>query len=73
MKKWLFRLNDSIWFTPTLFTFFSALLAIATVLIDTLYIGELVEELPYFMLTSVDLAQTILGTIAGALLTMTTI
>lgn len=73
MKKWLFRLNDSIWFTPTLLTFFSALLAIATVLIDTLYIGELVEELPYFMLTSVDLAQTILGTIAGALLTMTTI
>lgn len=73
MKKFLFRLNESIWFTPTIFTIFSAVLAIATVLLDTLYIGELVDTLPYFMLTTVDLAQTILGTIAGALLTMTTI
>lgn len=73
MKKFLFRLNDSIWFIPTMFSIFSAVLAIATVMLDTLYIGELVERLPYFMLTSVDLAQTILGTIAGALLTMTTI
>lgn len=73
MKKFLFRLNDSIWFTPTLFTIFSALLALAIVMIDTLYIGEISDTLPYFLLTSVDLAQTILGTIAGALLTMTTI
>lgn len=73
MKKFLFRLNDSIWLTPTLFAIFSALLALATVMIDTLYIGELTDSLPYFLLTSVDLAQTILGTIAGALLTMTTI
>lgn len=73
MKKILFRLKDSIWLTPTLFSIFSATLAIATVMLDTLYIGGLADSLPYFMLTSVDLAQTILGTIAGALLTMTTI
>lgn len=73
MKKFFFRLNESIWFTPVMFSLFSAVLAIATVMLDTLYIGELVDQLPYFLLTSVDLAQTILGTIAGALLTMTTI
>ncbi|MFD1928566.1 DUF2254 domain-containing protein [Sporosarcina siberiensis] len=73
LKRLVLKMRQSIWFVPSVYSIFASLLALGTVLIDTKFNAEVIDYIPSYMRTSVDLAQTILGTISGALLTMTTI
>lgn len=73
LKRLLVKMRGSIWFIPGVYTILASLLALGTVLIDTKFNAHVKEYIPTYLRTSVDLAQTILGTISGALLTMTTI
>lgn len=73
MKKIVLQMRKRIWFVPSVYSTLAFFLALIIVLIDTKYSEYFFEFVPSYLLTSVDLAQTILGTISGALLTMTTI
>nr|WP_263323587.1 DUF2254 domain-containing protein [Neobacillus sp. Marseille-Q6967] len=73
IQRLILRVKNSIWLTPSFYSLFSIVLAIGVTTIDTLYYYEIEKIFPHFLLTSVELAQTILGAIAGSLLTMTTI
>lgn len=73
LKRLLLKMRENIWFVPSAYTLLASTLALGTVLIDTKFNAQVMPYFPSFMRTSVDLAQTILGTITGALLTMTTI
>lgn len=73
LKRLVLKMREKIWFVPTVYSLLALLLAFGTVLIDTKLNAELIDHIPPYILTSVDLAQTILGTISGALLTMITI
>jgi len=66
-------MRESIWFIPSIYTILASIFALATVLVDTKYNNALKEYIPSYFRTTVDLAQTILGTLSGALLTMTTV
>lgn len=68
-----FRMKNSIWLMPALITLGSFLLAISVVFIENNFFHTGRSFLPDVFLVGADLAQTILGTIAGSLLTMTTI
>ncbi|MDV6378598.1 DUF2254 domain-containing protein [Sporosarcina sp. GW1-11] len=73
LKRYITKVLESIWFIPSVYTVLASFLAIGMVLIDTTYNDEVKAYIPTYLRTSVDLAQTILGTISGALLTMTTV
>lgn len=73
VKRFYSKLRETIWFIPSFYTVLASLLALVTVLVDTRYNDYVKEFIPAYFLTTVDLAQTILGTLSGALLTMTTI
>ncbi|MBT2662066.1 DUF2254 domain-containing protein [Bacillus sp. ISL-45] len=71
LKKIVLRIRESIWLKPVIYSVLAFLLALAVIYIDH---NELAQGIvPSFLLTNVELAQTILGSISGALLTMTTI
>lgn len=72
-KRFVVRMRESIWFIPSIYTILASIFALATVLVDTKYNNALKEYIPSYFRTTVDLAQTILGTLSGALLTMTTV
>ncbi|PIC78448.1 hypothetical protein CSV74_02680 [Sporosarcina sp. P19] len=72
-KRVLLKMRESIWFIPSVYTILASIFALATVLVDTKYNNDLKEYIPSYFRTTVDLAQTILGTLSGALLTMTTV
>ncbi|WP_113928551.1 DUF2254 domain-containing protein [Bacillus sp. P14.5] len=72
MKSFLINLKDRIWFVPSLYSLLSLIMAVVTIVVDYYWAASMKEYLPAFMLTKVDLAQTVLSTIAGSLLTMTT-
>lgn len=59
------------WLRPVIYSVLAFLLALIVIYIDHNGLSE--KVVPSFLLTSVDLAQTILGSLSGALLTMTTI
>lgn len=71
MRKMALRVRESMWLRPVIYSVFAFLLALIVIYVD--HNGLSQEVVPSFMLTSVDLAQTILGSLSGALLTMTTI
>ncbi|PID22835.1 hypothetical protein CSV61_04115 [Sporosarcina sp. P3] len=73
LKRLLLKMRESIWFIPSVYTILASIFALATVLVDTKYNNDLKEYIPSYFRTTVDLAQTILGTLSGALLTMTTV
>lgn len=73
IKRLVVRMRQTIWFIPSLYTVLASLLALAMVLVDTKYNNDVKEYIPGYFRTTVDLAQTILGTLSGALLTMTTV
>ncbi|WP_216829656.1 DUF2254 domain-containing protein [Alkalihalobacterium elongatum] len=67
------KVRKNIWLIPSVYCLLATVLALVIIWLDTVH-GEKVEAtLPATILISVDLAQTILGTIAAALLTMITI
>jgi uncharacterized membrane protein len=73
IQRFLLLIKSSFWMTPGLYCVFSMLLAISVITIDTTFYQQFEHTIPTIFLTSVELAQTILGVIAGSLLTMTTI
>lgn len=72
MDRYWLKIKESIWFIPTLYSLFSVLLAIIFSTVDHVYDDLLLLYVPHVLLTTVDLAQTILGGLSAALLTMTT-
>ncbi len=71
VRKIALRIRESMWLRPVIYSVLAFLLALMVIYID--HNGLSQKVVPSFMLTSVDLAQTILGSLSGALLTMTTI
>ena len=72
MKSLSFWLKEKLWLTPALYIVMAVLLSITFFYIDLLYIERLKPYIPSILLTNVDLAKTIMGSLSGALLTMTT-
>ena len=72
MDRYWLKIKESIWFIPTLYSLFSVILAITFSTIDHIYHQTILMYVPHVLLTTVDLAQTILGGLSAALLTMTT-
>lgn len=66
-----FYSSNKIWISLIRYIFISIVLSILAILIDTKYIPVL-SKIPTIFLTSVELAKTILSTLSGALLTITT-
>ncbi|MBU9719889.1 MULTISPECIES: DUF2254 domain-containing protein [Bacillaceae] len=73
MKYFLLQIKQTIWLLPSLYCLFASLLAFGVIYLDTVHGEAVTQTIPPLFLISVDLAQTILGTIAAALLTMITI
>lgn len=73
MKYYLLQIKQNIWLVPSLYCVAASLLAFGVIYLDTVHGETIVDIIPAIILISVDLAQTILGTIAAALLTMITI
>jgi len=71
MRKWAKKLKESLWLTPAVISILSFALALGVGILDSERFLSLSEHLPPILLTSVDLSRTILGVIAGALITMT--
>jgi uncharacterized membrane protein len=71
VRKMILRIRESIWLLPGIYSIFAFLLAVIVIYIDHYELAEGV--VPSFLMTNVELAQTILGSISAALLTMTTI
>lgn len=67
----IFFQNNTIWLYLSKYVLISVFLALIVILIDTKFLNIL-NLIPSIFLTSVDLAKLILGTLAGALLTITT-
>ncbi|MDO5707835.1 MAG: DUF2254 domain-containing protein [Andreesenia angusta] len=63
--------KNKIWIYPLKYILVACFLSIITIAIDTRYIS-LHDYIPEVFLTSVDLAQTILGALVGSLLSITT-
>lgn len=72
MERYWLKIKESIWFIPTLYSVISVAIAIIFSTIDHLYDDILLMYVPHVLLTTVELAQTILGGLSAALLTMTT-
>ena len=71
LKKWFRKLKEALWLTTALISAFSFVLALGVGMLDSgqyLYLGDYI---PSILLTSVEPSRTILGVIAGALITMT--
>ncbi|MDX5474937.1 MAG: DUF2254 domain-containing protein [Bacillaceae bacterium] len=73
MKKVLLKLKESIWLIPSIYCIISFAITLIVIYIDKVHSDFLQNKIPSIFMTSVDLAQIILGTISAALLTMTTI
>lgn len=73
INRLLLRIKNTIWVIPTLFSISAFLLAVFMVYIDHRYFDKHQTLFPDVFLVDVDLSKTILGIIAGALLTMTSI
>ncbi|NCB44624.1 MAG: DUF2254 domain-containing protein [Clostridia bacterium] len=71
VKKWIRKLKESLWLKPAIIGLFSLLLAVLVGLLDSGRYLLLENFLPPMLMTSVELSRTILGVIAGALITMT--
>ena len=72
MKKMFYNWREKLWVTPAIFSFFAVVLSVAMFYVDLLLVERYREFFPDILLTNVDLAKTIMGELAGALLTMTT-
>lgn len=71
VRKMVLRIRESIWLLPGIYSILAFILAVVVIYIDH---NELAEGIiPTYLLTNIQLAQTILGAISAALLTMTTI
>ncbi|MFD1029883.1 DUF2254 domain-containing protein [Metaplanococcus flavidus] len=72
MKNFAFWIKEKLWVTPAVYSIIAVVLSILFFYVDLHWIDELSEYIPSILLTNVDLAKTIMGSLSGALLTMTT-
>lgn len=72
MKSTLYLFKEKFWLTPAIFSLLAVALSIGFFYVDLLLVDQFKEYIPSILLTKVDLAKTIMGTLAGALLTMST-
>ncbi len=70
-KLKIFYRENKMWMYLSKYILISLFLSVGVILIDTKFI-PILDYIPDLLLTSVDLAKVILGTLAGALLTITT-
>ncbi|PSL40969.1 putative membrane protein [Planomicrobium soli] len=68
----LYRFKEKFWMTPAIFSVSAVILSVGFFYVDLLLIDEYKEYIPSILLTNVDLAKNIMGTLSGALLTMST-
>jgi len=73
LRKLIIHYKESIWFLPSLFIVGAILSAIIITRIDIIFQEQFYIDLPSFLLTSVELARSILSVIATSLITMTAI
>lgn len=71
-KEWILKEENTVWSKPFLYSIFSLLLVIIIQIIDRGII-PLENYIPSIFLVEKPLAETVLSTLSGALLTMTTI
>lgn len=72
MKNFAFWIKEKLWVTPAVYSIFAVALSIIFFYVDLYFIENWNEYIPSILLTNVDLAKTIMGSLSGALLTMTT-
>ncbi|HSJ38810.1 MAG TPA: DUF2254 domain-containing protein [Planococcus sp. (in: firmicutes)] len=72
MKNFTFWIKEKLWVTPAIYSLFAVALSIIFFYVDLYLIETIGEYIPSILLTNVDLAKTIMGSLSGALLTMTT-
>lgn len=72
MKNFTFWIKEKLWVTPAVYSILAVALSIIFFYIDLHLIESFSEYIPSILLTNVDLAKTIMGSLSGALLTMTT-
>lgn len=72
MKKFTFWIKEKLWVTPAVYSLSAVALSIIFFYVDLYLIDAMSEYIPSILLTNVDLAKTIMGSLSGALLTMTT-
>lgn len=72
MKNFTFWIKEKLWVTPAIYSLISVALSILFFYIDLYFIDSWSEYIPSILLTNVALAKTIMGSLSGALLTMTT-
>ncbi|WP_100330294.1 DUF2254 domain-containing protein [Bacillus xiapuensis] len=72
-ERWDLKLKNNIWIIPSFYSFTAFLLAAVVIWLDISHYPLIKAWVPNRLLTSIGLAETILGAIAGSLLTMTSI
>ncbi len=70
MKSFLYSLKEKFWLTPAIYSFIAVVLSISLYYTDLLLVEHIKDYIPAILLTQVELARIIMGTLAGALLTM---
>ena len=72
-KKFFHNLKNKIYFIPGYYSIIAFLFSLTVILIDHQYTDVLNKYIPSYLLTSTDLAETILSTLAGSLFGMITV
>ncbi|WP_245998134.1 DUF2254 domain-containing protein [Aquisalibacillus elongatus] len=73
IKKFFLRLKESVWVIPAIYCLIALILTIVIIWIDYGRLDVVAKLVPDILYTNAELGRDILGVIAGALLTMTTI
>lgn len=72
MKPIAYLLKEKVWITPAIYCVAAILLSLASFYMELLVISRFDASIPSIFLTGVEDAQTILGILTAAMLTMTT-
>lgn len=72
MSSLSYWFKEKFWVTPAIYSILAVLLSVGFFYVDLLLVERYRESIPSIVLTNVDLAKTIMGTLSGALLTMST-
>ena len=67
------KARTSFWFVPSLMVFASIVLAACAIYIDAVYINSVELTIPLIYGTDIDAIRSLLGTIAGSMITVTSI
>ncbi|MFW5999690.1 MAG: DUF2254 domain-containing protein [Halanaerobiaceae bacterium] len=73
LKKKFYNLRSRIYFIPGCYSLAALIISIILIYIDTQYSQQLQLVLPEYLFTSIDLAKTILSTLAGSIFAMITV